>query len=117
MSTYTREQVEDLLPLMWDPEWFLGPGQRETAPDGDMPRGYMDPSHGGNWMAEVCDIRTAWRRAPLTMPERRRLILYYGQGLDQHQIAAWQGVARQTIGESLTNGIDKLLETINGGKK
>lgn len=113
-DNYTRDQVEDLLYLLWDPEWTYGPGANPTEPDGDMPRGSHDPSKSGGWMAAHADVSNAWGKARLGYSEARRLGMYFGMGLTQQQIGYRDNASQQAVSKSLESGIEKIVAAING---
>lgn len=113
MSTYTRTLVEQLLPAVWDSSSAYGMDD-PTAPDPDMPRATVDPSHGGTLLAHLADIKTGWTCAYIPLRERQAMILRYGMGLTHAEIGQQLGVSRQAIAERLTEGVGRLVEYLNG---
>ena len=114
-NEYTRESVETLLPAVWDETYTYGMPQRDDAPDPDMPKGSTNKAQGNNLSAYIADIRTGWTATPLTTKERRALVLAYGFGWTQQEIAFNQGVSQQTIQERLYKAVGKIVARLNGG--
>jgi len=114
-SDYTRESVETLLPAVWDESYVYGMPQRDDAPDPDMPKGSTNKATGNNLVAYIADIKTGWDKTPLTVKERRAVLLAYGMGWTQGEIATNQGVSQQTIQERLYKAIGKIVARLNGG--
>lgn len=114
-SEYTRESVETLLPAVWDESYVYGMPKRDDAPDPDMPKGSTNKAQGNNLSAYIADIKTGWEKTPLTTKERRALVLAYGFGWTQQEIAYNQGVSQQTIQERLYKAVGKIVARLNGG--
>jgi hypothetical protein len=96
--SYTEVQVESLMPSVWDREYAWGV-YNPQAPDADMPTAkYKSPKESTTFWCGLIDIRTAWVHAPLTMPERRTLLLHYGFGWEPQEIAHNQSVTSVTCG-------------------
>jgi len=114
-NDYTRESVETLLPAVWDESYLYGLPQRDDAPDPDMPKGATNKARGNNLAAYIADIKTGWEETPLTDKERRALILAYGIGWSQRQIAYNQGVSQPAIKKRIEQGIGKIVARLNGG--
>lgn len=112
-SDYSRELVEQLLPAVWDSTLAYGM-VNPTAPDPDMPRGTVDPSHGCTLYAHLADIKTAWRKAYLPLEEKQALLLRYGLGWREREIGEQQGVAHQRVSERLARGVTRLRDYLNG---
>lgn len=79
-------------------------------------RGSSDPAESGTWMAHRQDVERAWREAPLQERERDALILYYGFGKTQAEIASMVGVLDQRISERIRSGMRKLIAALGGDK-
>lgn len=111
-SDYSRELVEQLLPAVWDHSCAFGM-TNPNAPDPDMPRATIDVSHGCTLFAHLADIKAAWRYAPLTLRERRSLLLRFGLGWDHREIGHHEGVSRQAITSRLETAIGKMRDRLN----
>lgn len=111
-STYKWEQVEGLLPGVWDTASVLS--SREGMPDPDMPTAKADPSHGFEKVAQLADIKRAWELAPLTLRERQAALLTYGAGLTRRQAAPLMGCAFQVVDRHHGGAIEKILAFLNG---
>ena len=111
--SYTESLVEQLIPAVWDQSFAWGL-QNPQAPDADMPKAkYKSPKEATTFWTHLIDIRIAWERCPLTMPERRALLLAYGIGMEQSEIAENQSVSQQSISKRIAKGVDKLTEWLN----
>lgn len=114
-NDYSRESVESLLPAVWDESFVYGLPQKDTAPDPDMPRGSSNKAESNNLAAYISDIKFAWARTPLTVKERRALILAYGFGWTQQEIAFNQECSRPAITLRINTAIGKIVARLNGG--
>lgn len=114
-NDYTRDSVETLLPAVWDDGYAYGMPQKDSVPDPDMPRAQVDSSRGNNLAAYIADIRTGWSKTPLTLKERRALLLAYGLGWTQRQIAYNQDVGQDVISRRIESAIGKISARLNGG--
>ena len=112
-AAYDRALVEALLPAVWDSQYAYGM-QAENAPDADMPRGTINKATNGTLAAHLADIRTGWKRAPLTLKERRALFLAYAVGDTQAAIGAHEGCIQPVIATRIASGIGKIVATLNG---
>lgn len=111
--SYSETLVEALIPSIWDRTFAWGL-QNDHAPDPDMPKvKYKSPKEATTFWTHLIDIRIAWERCALTMPERRALLLAYGLGMEQSEIAINQVVSQQAISKRLTKGVDKLTDWLN----
>jgi len=113
MSTYTRELVEQLLPTVWDHHSAYGI-TNPAAPDPDMPSAAADPAHSGTLYAHLADVHTGWTEAPLTIAERRALLMRYGLDWHQKAIARHEHVAASTASERLTRAVGRIVARLNG---
>lgn len=113
MSKYDRELVELLLPAVWDDGYAYGM-PAPYAPDRDMPKGYSNPSHSGTLYAHLADIKAGWASAGLTPKERRALTMRFRDDLREKDIAAAEGVARQSIAERIASGTGRIVAALNG---
>jgi predicted DNA-binding protein (UPF0251 family) len=114
-NDYTRESVESLLPAVWDESYAYGMPQRDDAPDPDMPKGSTNKARGNNLSAYIADIKSGWEKTPLTLKERRALLLAYGLGWTQKDIAFNQGVSQQAISRRIETAVGKIVARLNGG--
>lgn len=113
VGDYSRELVEQLLPAVWDRSMAYGM-TNPNAPDPDMPGGAIDVSHGCTLYAHLADIKTAWKRAPLTLKEKRAVLLRHGLGWDHREIAELEGVSRKVITVRLDTAVGKMRDHLNG---
>ncbi|XVS66049.1 sigma factor-like helix-turn-helix DNA-binding protein [Actinosynnema sp. CA-299493] len=111
--TYTPEQVERLLPTVWGGTWAWGM-QNPQAPDPDMPRATSVASQSGTYWAHLADIRTAWQRTFLTRELRAALLLTYGWGWTQEEIAEHEHVSQRAISKRIARGLELLTNHLNG---
>lgn len=114
-NDYTRDSVETLLPAVWDDGYAYGMPQKDSVPDPDMPRAQVDSSRGNNLAAYIADIRTGWSKTPLTLKERRALLLAYGLAWSTEQIAYNQGVSERAIRYRIESAVGKIAARLNGG--
>jgi hypothetical protein len=114
-NDYSRESVESLLPAVWDDSFVYGLPQKDTAPDPDMPKGASNKAHANNLAAYIADIKFGWEKTPLTDRERRALVLAFGFGWTQREIAFNQGVDQGTISRRIDAGVGKVVARLNGG--
>ena len=110
---YTRDKIEDLLCLMFDPDWCHGPGN-EYRPDGDMPKAKANPARGPEWIAELVDLKNAWTRALLIRRQRAAIALRYGTAATVEQIAARLGTSTATVSRDVDTALDVLYRELNG---
>ncbi len=113
MSTYTREQVEDLLGYMFNG----GHWRREDAPDADMPKAKANPSHLGGNMAEMLDIKRAWDECYVGLRSPEALYLHYGEGASVVQAARTLADIRESVRDRLVADVGDLLDEINTGSR
>lgn len=110
---YRRERVEQLLELHWDRFRHYGPTDEASA-DAGMPGSKSNPAHQGGWMAELADLHTALRKAPLTFTERRRVFMRYGLGWEYRHMAAYEHVEKQNALKVTESALSKILRFLNG---
>jgi len=113
VSSYSRDEVEALLPAVWDRDAVWGIPKKD-APDPDMPKAAGDPRKSNALWDLIIDVRSAWEKAPLTLNERRALLLRFGTDMKQDEIAELLGRKRQNIGTSIYTGVGKLVAHLNG---
>jgi DNA-directed RNA polymerase specialized sigma24 family protein len=97
----------------WDPEFAYGMAN-PAAPDPDMPRAAADKAHSNTLYAHLADIHTGWATAPLTLAERRALLMRYGLDWPQTAIARHEHVGQSTTSERITRGVGRIVATLNG---
>lgn len=105
--------MELLLPTVWDPFCVWGM-EKDDAPDPDMPKGYVNPATSNNLAAYLTDISSGWRQAPLTLKERRAVLLRYGFDDEQKDIARMEECAPSTMSERLFAAVGKIVAHLNG---
>lgn len=111
--SYSEAMVESLLASVWDRTFAWGI-QNESAPDPDMPKAkYKSPKEATTFWTHLIDVRMAWEHAPLTMYERRALLLYYGFGWEQQEIGFNQSVSKMAISKRLNKGVHTLADWLN----
>jgi RNA polymerase sigma factor (sigma-70 family) len=79
-------------------------------------RGGGDSAESGVWLSHVLDVSVAWADAPLTDREREALILYYGFGKSQDEVAELVGSAQSVISDRVRRGLKKLIAALGGEK-
>ena len=79
-----------------------------------MPQGSKNPAQGNNLPAFLADIRTGWEEAPLTLKERRAVLLRFGMDLQVQEIAVIEGVAQPAISVRLFTSVGKITAAMNG---
>jgi len=111
--TYSEAMVEQLLPSAWDRTYAWGM-QNPEAPDPDMPKSkYKSPKEATTFWTHLIDVRIAWEQAPLTMFERRAILLSYAFGWTAEEIGFNQGITSRAVNKRLAKGVDKLTEWLN----
>lgn len=107
--TYSRDQVEALLPSVWVPDFGVLAARAEQA---RAVRG--DPALGGNLQAMVADVRKAWR-ASLEPFDREVLRAKHFHGLQFEVIALLAGLdgAEEAAGIEEC-AMDAMLRFLNG---
>ncbi|AXQ62370.1 sigma factor-like helix-turn-helix DNA-binding protein [Streptomyces sp. NPDC014802] len=113
MAGYNRAIVEKMLPAVWDQDAAYGM-KNETKPDPDMPKGHVDKKKGSDFLVHIADVRQAWKRAELTLDERRSVLLRYGFDLTFEEIAEEFGVNKSTTQRRSERGVGKLAAHLNG---
>lgn len=109
-AKYERRQVEALLTAMWNGDAVVD----DLQPDQGMPRAKANPSHMGNGLVAMIDIRRAWIATQLAQQEREALVLHYERGYTQALIGESISVSRQTAGERIDSGVSAVLRYLNG---
>lgn len=111
--SYTEEMVEHLLPSVWDRTYAWGV-QSTTSPEADMPKAkYVDPRQATTFWTHLIDVRQAWERAPILMPERRVLLLAYGFDWTAEEIAFNQGVSVRAVNKRRVKAVDCMTNWLN----
>lgn len=111
---YTEDAVRLLLPAVWDESYAYSLPDRDDAPDKDMPKSASNKARSNNHWAYIADIKTGWNKTPLTLDERRALLLYFGMGWTQRDIAFNQDTSQQTVSNRLDSGVKKITARLNG---
>lgn len=112
--TYDRQDVERLLPAVWDDKYLTDGFRDDSAPDPDMPRGSVDHSKGGGTVVAIADIRQAWERADLSVKQRQALLLRYGMDEPIADAARLLGVSKPSVSERCFVGVTNLMRQLNG---
>lgn len=111
--TYSEAMVESLLPSVFDRTYAWGV-QNDSAPDPDMPKSkYKSPKEATTYWCHLIDIRIAWANAPIFLPEKRALFLYYALGWTQAEIGVREGVSHVAINKRLAKGTRILADWLN----
>lgn len=113
--TYDRQDVERLLPAVWDDKYLVDGFRNDAAPDPDMPRGSVDHSKGGGTVVAIADIRQAWKHAPLSLKQRQALLLRYGFDEPVAEAGALLGITKQSMSERCFAGVTVVMRWLNGG--
>ena len=113
MSSYTREAVEALVPTIWDRQYAWGMVNERQA-EADMPKSPTDKKAQNSLWAPLADIRIAWKRADIPLPERRALLLVGGLGLHQKPAAIFEDVSQQAMSQRFERGVGRLCDFLNG---
>jgi DNA-directed RNA polymerase specialized sigma24 family protein len=105
---YDRAILEMVLPgvLNDDPEPpELGPGDRRAG---------SDPAEGGNWLALVADVTSAWEGADLSADERKAALLRHRDGLDFDAVGAALGVSSSEAHRLYSRAERRIVEQLGG---
>jgi len=113
---YTDEAVKLLLPAVWDESYAYGLPDREDSPEKDMPKSAANKAHGNSHWAYIADIKTGWKKTPLTRLERRALLMSFGLGWTHADIGAHEGVTRQAITTRIDTAVKKITARLNGAR-
>jgi len=111
--SYTPALIEFVLSVMWDEHAWSGvaaPG----APERGMPRAKSDPSHSGNLMAHMADVRRAWGEAGLGQTEAGALFLIAVCRMTERGAADELGISDSTVRRHAESGMNKLATHLNG---
>jgi DNA-directed RNA polymerase specialized sigma24 family protein len=109
-SSYDRRTVEALLVGMWNGDVIPQDEYMESG----MPRAAADPSHAGNPMVSMIDLRRAWDTTELAPEARYALYLHYGQGNTEKAIGAALGLTQQAVSALCVQAVGRLVHTLNG---
>jgi len=113
--TYTREEVERLLPCVWDAQVRQYGLSAEFVADADMPKRRADKSKGSALPAMLVDIEVGWRKTDLTIKERQAVFLRFAFDMKEAEIALIQGdEPRTTINSRLFRAVGKIAASMNG---
>lgn len=114
MSTYDIELVEHMLPVLWDEEARATGIRSPLAPNPEMPKAKGNPAHMGTHHAMAADLDRAWRRAPLSTRQRRAVLMGYGFGMEQKEIAWREGVTQQAVSLRIRGALYAICNWLNG---
>ncbi|MFJ3775196.1 hypothetical protein ACIPX0_26220 [Streptomyces sp. NPDC090075] len=110
---YNRALVERTLTAVFDPDAAYGM-KNETAPDADMPKGFVDKKKGSNFLVHLADVRRGWFTADLTDDERRSVFLRHGLDWQYEEIGDLFAVHKSTAQRRAERGVGKLAAHLNG---
>lgn len=106
---YTKGEVKDLLPSVFDEEAWLHP----STPDADTERRKKSrPSEGGNWVASLADVSRALNK--LDAGDRDLLVGFHKDGLSNNMMAEEYGVSKQTMSDWHDKAIRRLVDKLGG---
>lgn len=111
--SYNRLLVEHLIPAIWDQSAAYGIAN-PYAPDKDMPKAIADKKAGSPLAAHLADIRSAWKRADIPQVQRQAILLSFGFGWTQREIAAYQEVRQATVCARIDAGVGRVTAWLNG---
>ena len=113
---YTVDAVKLLLPAVWDESYAYGLPDRDDAPDKDMPKASGNKARSNSHWAYIADIKTGWEKTPLTLQERRALLMAYGLGWTQADVARHEGVVKSVANDRIQSAIKKITARLNGAR-
>lgn len=113
MGTYTREEIEQYMPGVWDTLRVLN-APNPYAPDPDMPKSQTDPRSTVNPVIGCVDMQRAWAAAGLTIREKQVLLLRYGFDELVEDIADLLGLSHQRVSILMDNGLKRIENYLNG---
>jgi hypothetical protein len=106
---YTREQVEALLPLVYDDDSLILASKAESEI-----RSRQDPALGGGLLVAVIDVRRAWFEA-LEREDHDFLVARHVHGISYEAIAELAGLESAEEAADIEGcAIDALLKFLNG---
>lgn len=112
-ESYGRKEIETLLPYIWHSQVLAKTGDTEEGP---KPK--TDPALGGDRMAKVADLKVAYEEAIAPgSNEDKVLLLTYGAGWTQEDIADEVGIHANSISRVTKRGVGRLLDYLNGDYK
>lgn len=111
---YNTELIQELLPAVWDDSYAYGMPDSELDPERGMPRPRGNKARTNTHWAYVADIRSSWKRAPLTLKERRALFLKHAMNWTLDDIAVNQGSDKGTISKRIATAETRLVAYLNG---
>ena len=114
--SYDRDQIEELLPGLWDPEYAYGTRTSDGDVEPGMPKAKRhDPRTADDWIAHMCDMQIAWANCKSISPnERVALFLRYGMHWDQQFIAEHEGITARAVAYRIDSGINTLIAFLDG---
>lgn len=113
--TYTREMIEQLLPLQWDGSAVWGQ-EAPHAPPQDMPRATPNKKESNTLFAHLADLNTGWLKTELRPEERQAILLKYGMDLSMTEAAHVLDRPRKTVEYHCYTGVGKIVAHLNGGE-
>lgn len=111
---YTEDAIRVLMPAIWDESYAYSLPDRDDQPDADMPKATGNKAHKNNHWAYIADIKTGWKDTPLSLEERRALLMSFGLGWRQSEIARHESVVQSVVSGRINRGIKKITARLNG---
>lgn len=112
-DTYSLELVEHLLAAVVDGSAAYGM-TAPRSPDPGMPRAQSDPALSCTLFAHLADIRIAWRRAVMSLDERKSVLLRCAIGWSSQEIADELGCSKRTVDRYVQRALVRLRDHLNG---
>ena len=109
LGWYSRGQLLDMLPSLFDPSAWTSPPQQ----DGNGGR-QTNPNEGGNWIASLADVADAYRR--LSRDDQDLLRMRHGDDITLGLIADQFGVVESTVHERLDRAVSRLHRYLGGDR-
>lgn len=107
---YSEALIGLLLPSVLNKDYATPRGEESEV------RGNSDPAEGGTWQAQLTDVARAWNEAPLAERERGAILMYYGLGYSQDDIATHLGVDQSSVSRRIDSGLRKMNAALGGTK-
>lgn len=113
--TYTREMIEQILPLQWDRDAVWGQKARQAPPQ-DMPRATPNKKESNTLYATLADLNTGWLKTELRREERQAILPKYGMDLSMTEAAHVLDRPRKTVEYHCYTGVGKIVAQLNGSE-
>jgi hypothetical protein len=106
--TYTREQIETLLPSVWDDEFLILASKAERVGSSGQ-----DPAHGNNLAVMVIDVARAYRSLQKWQHELLYARYHHALGLEAI-VALWGAENEQEVADDLDGALSEMIEFLGG---